>query len=107
MTDAIAEYREAIRLDPNFAEAHSNLSMVLAQQGNLDEAQREIDTALRLRADRPDFLFNAALIAHSKHDLPNAIARLRAVLAIDPNSERAHRMLDALTKRSPSAPSAR
>ena len=34
---AIAEYKEALRLNPRDAQAHNNLGNVLAEQGRLDE----------------------------------------------------------------------
>ena len=36
--EAVAAYREAIRLKPDVAVAHSNLGIVLIAQGKLDEA---------------------------------------------------------------------
>ena len=47
-TAAIAEYREAIRLDPNSAVAHADLGSVLVGQGELDEALAEFREASRL-----------------------------------------------------------
>ena len=38
LDEAIAEYREAIRLKPDDAEAHNNLGIALHDQGKLDEA---------------------------------------------------------------------
>jgi len=47
-TDAIAGYREAVRLDPNSAMPHANLGTALFQQGALDEALAEFQEATRL-----------------------------------------------------------
>src|SRR5262249_5087763 len=38
LDEAVAEYRQAIRLKPDYAEAHCNLGIVLRQQGRFDEA---------------------------------------------------------------------
>jgi tetratricopeptide (TPR) repeat protein len=46
--DAIAAYREAVRISPDSRENHANLAVVLGQAGNLDEALVEANTALRL-----------------------------------------------------------
>jgi len=35
---AVAEYRETIRLLPDYAEAYNNLGNALREKGNLDEA---------------------------------------------------------------------
>ena len=42
LDEAIAAYREAIRLKPDYAEAHYNLGIALRGQGKLDEADRRI-----------------------------------------------------------------
>ncbi len=46
--EAIAEYREAIRLDPNSAAAHASLGSALVHQGELEEALAEFHEASRL-----------------------------------------------------------
>ena len=45
LEEAIAEYRAAIRLKPDFAEAHCNLGNALTDQGKLDEAVAEYRAA--------------------------------------------------------------
>jgi tetratricopeptide (TPR) repeat protein len=47
-TDAIADYREAVRAEPNSAIAHANLGTALARQGALDGALAEFQEATRL-----------------------------------------------------------
>src|SRR5262249_4177341 len=46
--EAIGHYREAISLQPNFAEAHANLGIALAKQGRIDEAIPEFQATVRL-----------------------------------------------------------
>ncbi len=46
---AVDCFREALRLDPDYAEAHYNLGHALADQGRLDEAIRHYEQAARLR----------------------------------------------------------
>ena len=38
LDEAVAAYRQAIRIKPDYAEAHSNLGNALKERGNLDEA---------------------------------------------------------------------
>jgi Flp pilus assembly protein TadD len=38
MPEAVAELRRAVHLRPDFAQAHDNLGVALAELGNLDEA---------------------------------------------------------------------
>ena len=49
---AIKEYDEAIRLDPERAEAYANRGLVYTFLGNGDLAQRDFDRALNLGFDR-------------------------------------------------------
>jgi tetratricopeptide (TPR) repeat protein len=48
---AIAEIREAIRLKPDFAEAHNNLGYALYATGQHDAAIAEFSEAIRLNPD--------------------------------------------------------
>ena len=38
LDQAMAQYTEALRLKPDYAEAHNNLGLALAAQGKLDQA---------------------------------------------------------------------
>jgi tetratricopeptide (TPR) repeat protein len=50
-TSAVASFREAIRLQPDYAAARLNLAVLLAQRNQLDEAEYEFKQALRARPD--------------------------------------------------------
>ena len=47
MDEAMAHYREALRLRPDYAKAQSNLGLLLLQRGRLDEAVAYFEAALR------------------------------------------------------------
>ena len=46
--EAIAEYREALRINPDDAEAHWGLAVAFYDQEHFAEAKAEAETALRL-----------------------------------------------------------
>ena len=48
---AMASYQQALRLKPNYPEAHSNLGNALQEQGRLDEAVASCQQAIRLKPD--------------------------------------------------------
>jgi tetratricopeptide (TPR) repeat protein len=44
-------FREAVGVDPNYAEAHHNLGLALRMKGEREETLQHFEAALRLRAD--------------------------------------------------------
>ena len=54
MDQAVAHYAEALRLKPDFAEAHNNLGLALAAQGKMDQAVAQYTEALRLNPNYAD-----------------------------------------------------
>ena len=51
LDEAVACYRRALELKPDFAEAHNNLGVALKEQGKLDEAVACYRRALELKPD--------------------------------------------------------
>jgi tetratricopeptide (TPR) repeat protein len=50
--EAVAHFQAALRLRPDYADAHYNLGIALANQpGNMPEALRHFEAALKLRPD--------------------------------------------------------
>ena len=54
LQDAEISTRKAIELNPNFAEAHSNLGVILGDIGKLQEAEMSIRKAIELNPDLPE-----------------------------------------------------
>lgn len=50
--DAVAQYREAIRIQPGLADAHYHLGEALVRAGERGEAQKEFQTFTRLHAEQ-------------------------------------------------------
>jgi TolB-like protein/DNA-binding winged helix-turn-helix (wHTH) protein/Tfp pilus assembly protein PilF len=90
---AETEYREAIRLDPNYATAHHWYAEMLSFQGRFPEAYAEIDRAEQL--DPLSLIMQtdhgAILFYDRKYDA--AAEKLRGVIARDPTFGRAHGLL--------------
>ena len=55
---ATSDYRRALELEPNFAEAHYNMGSALKSQGRLDEAVGCYRRALELKPDYASALNN-------------------------------------------------
>ena len=60
--EEIREYQAALRINPDYAEAHYNLGVVYTRQGRIDEAIRELQAALRINPDFADAHYNLGVI---------------------------------------------
>jgi len=82
---AAASFREAIRLQPDLADARENLGLALYEMGDLDGAVEELRALLRQRPDavRARYVLATALMA--KQDWPAARSELEDVLRRQPD----------------------
>ena len=90
LNKAITEFRTALRLKPDFAEAHLNLGLTLQSKDDYDGAIAEFRTALHLKTDYAEVhnMIGHALL--QKGDLDGAIAECRTVLRLKPDDASAH-----------------
>lgn len=49
--EAIRNYSQALRIDPDYAEAHNNIGVVLIRQGKINEAATHFQKAVNLKAN--------------------------------------------------------
>jgi tetratricopeptide (TPR) repeat protein len=59
--DAAAEFSEAVRFQPENADAHYNLGIALAQEDRVQEAASEFDATVLLRPDDANARFNLGI----------------------------------------------
>ena len=62
LDEVVAEYREAIRLDPGFGDAYYRLGKALAAQGKVAEAIAAYDKAIELRAGGENIYYDRDLL---------------------------------------------
>jgi len=84
--EAIAELREAIRLEPSSARAHSGLGLALRAQRDLDESTAAYREAIRLDPDLIDAHNGLAVVLANQGKLNDAVAEFREIIRIDPDS---------------------
>jgi TolB-like protein len=87
------EFRKAIQLNPNYADAHLFYSTFLQAMKRDEEASEEVKRGLEL--DPINFFSQGFFVAHLLHlcKYDDAIVKLRAILRIEPNYPLAHRYL--------------
>ena len=83
--EAIAEFREALRLRPSYAEARSNLGAALELSGRPAEATVEYEAAVRASPNRADLRYNLgrALALQGRPDA--ALEQYEAAVRSDPD----------------------
>jgi tetratricopeptide (TPR) repeat protein len=93
MDEAIAQYQEAMQIDPDYADANLNFGNILLEKGRLDEAIVHFQKALQ---NRPDFVnaYNSLGNAlHQEGRMDEAIAQYQKALQINPDFTDAHHNL--------------
>jgi len=93
LDDAIAHYREALRIKPYYVRVHNNLGIALRDQGKLDEAITHYYTALKINPTYADAHNNLALALKDKGNLDEAISQYRKALQRNPSSAEVHNNL--------------
>jgi tetratricopeptide (TPR) repeat protein len=101
--EAIAQYEVALRIDPNYAEAHNNLGGVLAMiPGRLPDAIPEYEAAVRIKPNLAEAHFNLGdALATIPVRLPDAISEYEAALRIRPDYVEAHSNVGSVLLRIP------
>ena len=101
--EAIAQYEEALRLDPKYEEAHNNLGIALEGiPGRLDEAIAQYEEALRLMPDVPEAHYNlGSALAKNPGRLDEAVAQYEEALRLNPDYVKAHNNLGSALARIP------
>jgi tetratricopeptide (TPR) repeat protein len=81
---AIADYDQAIALNPQYADAHNNRGNARANQGNLPAAIADYDQAIALNPQYAAAYYNRGLVRYTQGDLPAAIADYDQAIALNP-----------------------
>src|SRR5262249_47932886 len=75
--EAEAEYRLAIRLKPDFPQAHNDLGLLLRLQGKLPEAEAEFRLAIRFDSNYPRAYCNLGFVLRQQGRYAESLAAFR------------------------------
>ncbi len=101
LADALTEFREALRLQPDSAEIHEALSAALFQKGDLDGAIAEYRRAILLGQDSAGAHIGLGLALYVQGDLNGAIAEYRQAVRLDPDDVNSRMLLGNALAKSP------
>jgi lipoprotein NlpI len=88
---AIADFSEAIRLDPKYAEAYSERGFAYRMKGDLDRAVADYTEAIRLDPKDPIPHYNRGIAYRAKGDLDRAVADFNEAIRLEPKDAIAYR----------------
>ena len=90
LEEALASYDAALRLKPDYAQAHSNRGVALKALGRLEEAVAAYDAALRIKPDYAEAHSNRGNALKDLGRLEEALVSYDAALRIKPDYAQAH-----------------
>jgi tetratricopeptide (TPR) repeat protein len=90
MDEAAAEFREALQVDPELAEAHVYLGTILGHQGKLEEAVGEFREAIRIDPALSEAHAYLGKVLGHQGKLREAATSLRKAVRLNPDSALAH-----------------
>jgi tetratricopeptide (TPR) repeat protein len=88
--EAIAHYREAIKINPTFTITHFNLGAFLAAQGRNEEAIAHYLAAIKINPNYDDAYYNLANLYMKQGKIAEAIDNYRQAIKINPGHADAH-----------------
>ena len=83
---SIAEYREAIDLDPEYPDAHLNLGLTYADNGRIEDAMKELQVSIDLDPSDAFPRHELAALLMDEGDYRSAITQLKEVTRLEPDN---------------------
>ncbi len=82
---AIKSFKQALKIAPNYADAHNNMGNALREKGELDSAMYSYNQALSIQPDFAEVHYNIGTAQQKKGELIAAITSYKKALNIKPN----------------------
>ena len=87
---AIKSYEQAIRINPDYAEAYNNMGFALNNRGDLEAAIDSHKQAIKIKPDYAEAYLNLGVALYNKGDLGAAIESYKKATSIKPDYFEAH-----------------
>ncbi len=91
--EAIAQWENVVRKNPNIAEIHHNLGNAYAHQGKIEDAIESLKQAISIDPTLVEAYNKVGCICYKQGNFDLAFASWNQALKIDPNFEEAHHNL--------------
>jgi lipoprotein NlpI len=85
LAEAIQEFTECIKINPNFAQDHINLGMAYLDYSKYPEAIQELETAQKLAPGYPHIYYNLAIVYKRQGKFEEAAREFQKVIELDAN----------------------
>jgi tetratricopeptide (TPR) repeat protein len=86
-------WRDTLAKNPNAWLAHNNLSIILLQEGRIEDAMGHLEQALRIKPDFPEVHYNLGVALVQLGRVQEAIAHYERAIRIKPDYAEAHNNL--------------
>jgi len=90
LEEAIAAYRKALLIKPDYADAYNNMGNALTGQGKLEEAIVAFNKALSINPGGAGVHYNMGAVFQMQNKFEEAIAAYKKALLIEPDYAEAH-----------------
>ncbi len=90
LPEAIEQYRQALRFQPDYPEAHNNFGNALERMDRLEEAIGHYQAAVRIKPDFAEAHGNLGIALEEAGKMPEAISHFEDALRIQPDYAEAH-----------------
>ena len=95
---AINAYKQALKINPDYAEGHNNMGIALKGNGALEASISSYKQALKIKPDYADAYYNMGNALQDNGDLEASIERYKQALKIKPYFAEAHNNMGSALK---------
>ncbi len=93
LAQAVPEFQEAIRLQPDLADAHYTLGILYWQRGEFDKATEEMHQALATKPDYAEAHYTLGTVYKQQGKLAESATELKEAIRLQPEFAGAHTTL--------------